>query len=565
VKTLQKCLIALGLIVFAYNAITIVHELGHAAAAMATGGEVDRIEVSPVSWSYAHFVSDPEPRATSWGGFLAAATIGPLVFFIVWGVKSRFSLWGLMLAMAGLVGSGVYMLVGAIIGIGDSASLMARGISPGILIIIGIGLICAGLPFLLLLGSLLGVGRGHTRCRTTLSVISLPVLYLAVSVVYNIVLRPDEWLLWLASAGGCVVLILPAALLVHGSAGWINGPEVRRRAVPVNWLTAGFSLLLAAGIVVGELWAFPSRAESSSEQASPDLPSAELLYFADSENYAGLDDAFDPAVNGSLFWRINDKPGKLRLSKTHGYCRQITWSKAVNKLIVLTTTGLFAVTAGGTIERIVENRGGWRWATNDDAGRFLILGRRPQSERYFVLAIDLKTKAQAVYECEEDDVRPSGLIFLDDNSAAFALPRTLVTLSFDPGGVWKTRTEPHPLPQSRIRAVFQGKPVFDRIVNGGHGQPRSHLHWNGKMLDMHVVLEMFTWRGELLVRCVRPGVAQGVYRIDAAFSAEQMAPPMSGDGIGSGLCETGLWLAFRDGEIRIYGETVQTVRIELPK
>ena len=250
--TFQRFLIVLGVFVFAYNASTIIHELGHALTVVATLGEIDFIEASPFSWSYTHYISDPEPMATSWSGFLWQTIIGVSAFFILWIAKSRLSLFGVVLAIASLATAGIYMLVGAVLQIGDSASLIWMGIPPIVLIAIGGTLLLLVLPLILPLGVLLGVGRGKNKLRTTVLVFSPIVAYLLAMVAFNLWHNPGEWLMWVSSAGGGILLVLLISVAVHFTWHWCDGPETQRRAIPVNRRVCLLSLALGGGVVATE-------------------------------------------------------------------------------------------------------------------------------------------------------------------------------------------------------------------------------------------------------------------------------------------------------------------------
>lgn len=255
-KTFQRFLIVLGVFVFAYNASTIIHELGHALTLVATGGEVDFIEVSPFSWSYAHYTSDPEPMATSWGGFLWETVFGLFAFFVLWIAKSRLSLFGVVLAIASLAGTGIYMLVGAVLRIGDSAALIRMGVPPSALIVIGSFLLLLVLPLILPLGVLLGVGKGKNKLTTTILVFSPIVAYLLAMVAFNLWRNPDEWLMWTASVGGGLLLVVLISIAVHFTWPWCAGPEAQRRAIPINWRVCLLSLALGGGVVAAEYLKF---------------------------------------------------------------------------------------------------------------------------------------------------------------------------------------------------------------------------------------------------------------------------------------------------------------------
>jgi hypothetical protein len=255
---LQRFLIVLGAFVFSYNLSMVVHEVGHAITLTATGGELGSIEISPFSWSWARYRFNPEPMATSWGGFLWQTICGLAVFCLLWITASRWSFFGGMFAVISLAAAGIYMLMGAILNIGDSGALMRMGVSPAVLIAIAAVLLLLMLPFTITLGPLLNVGKGKTPFIATVATLSPILLYLLAMAVYNWMRDAGDLVLWLGSVGAGAVLVALAAVIIHYTAPWGEGPEVRQRALPINRRTCILSLALGAGIIVFECLVFPA-------------------------------------------------------------------------------------------------------------------------------------------------------------------------------------------------------------------------------------------------------------------------------------------------------------------
>ncbi|MGD8453318.1 MAG: hypothetical protein PVJ57_16015 [Phycisphaerae bacterium] len=331
-KTLQRFLIVLGVFVFAYNARIIAHELGHALTLVATEGEVDFIEVSPLSSSCVHYRSAPELMATSWGGFLWESISGLLVFFVLWVAKSRLSFFGVVLAITSLAGTGIYMLVGAVLRIGDSADLISMGVPPAVLVILGTALLLLALPLSLPLGGLLGVGKGKNRLSVTILVFSPAVVYLLAIIAFNLWHNSDKWLMWTASIGGGLLLVVLISVTVHFTWAWCAGTETLRRAIPINWHMCLLSLALGGGVVATEYLAFP-KPEPAHARAEPLLE-----WFQDEQNHAG--GSFDPRdVDGGsvVFRNIDGQHGQRALPDVTWGGR---WSSSLKKLVVLTRTEL---------------------------------------------------------------------------------------------------------------------------------------------------------------------------------------------------------------------------------
>ncbi len=256
-RSLQQFLIVAGAFVLAYNGSMLVHELGHAAAVRGTGGHVQSISISPLTWSVTKYQAVPELRAATWGGFLFGTGVPLVAFLALWCLKSRLSFWALMLAVVALMSNGAYLLVGAATGTGDAATLLKMGTSIRTLYIAGAAMVAAALPLALPAGALLGIGRGRAGFEKTLMVLGLPIfLYLLTIVAFNLLLSSGEWRTWTTAIGAGSALALALATVVHLAAGVVDGDETRCRAVPLGWAAAIGSLLAGAAVIVLELLLF---------------------------------------------------------------------------------------------------------------------------------------------------------------------------------------------------------------------------------------------------------------------------------------------------------------------
>lgn len=255
--TLRQFLIVTGAFILAYNGATILHELGHAIAACATGGTVVSVSVSPLTWSATPYKS-PEPMAVTWGGFLLGTMIPLVALGVLWCLKSRLSFWAALLATVALLINGAYMLAGAATGSGDALVLMKLGLARHTLYITGAAMLAAGIALVLPMGTLLGIGRKACGFEKTLLVLGLPIfLYLLTIVAFNLVVNVEEWRLWATALGGGCALMLGLTAIVHLTAAWIGGEETLRRAVPITWPAALASLVAGAAVIVLEILVFP--------------------------------------------------------------------------------------------------------------------------------------------------------------------------------------------------------------------------------------------------------------------------------------------------------------------
>jgi len=551
-KTFQRFLIVLGVFVFVYNASIIAHELGHALNVVATGGEFNFIEVSPFSWSYAHHSSNPEPMATSWGGFLWETVFGVSVFFVLWIAKSRLSLFGVVLAIASLAGTGIYMVIGAVLQIGDSASLIRMGTPPSVLIVIGSTLMVLVGPLILPLGVLLGVGKGRSRLRTTMVVFSPIAIYLLAMLGFNLWTRPDEWLMWAASVGGGLFLVVVLSFVVHWIAPWCDGPETQRRAIPVNWRVCILSLALAGGVVGSEYFVFGKPA------GEPVEPVVHLWWFEDGQNYAGyLLDPRGTDDSSAIFWKTGGMCGRKILPN---FPLSVRWSSKLKKLILLMNTEVLAISPSGEMDSILAGECLTPlWRISDDGGKVIILGRRKKPHGYYLIALDLVTGRKLSQRIKSF---PLGMVFIGPNKGVVGFPDHRLVVSHDDSGVWRYARTAVGVPGERIVAAMDGVVVIqsdlpeDPVVN------RYRLTWKDKSVDLPNIQEVFSWQDKLLVIT---SYKKSVYLVDSSMNAKLVSPVGSGRyKIGQGVSEYGFWTAYHDGEVVTHGDSEQRVVLKYP-
>ncbi|MCA9214127.1 MAG: M50 family metallopeptidase [Planctomycetales bacterium] len=105
----------------------VVHECGHVAAGLLTGGSVERVVLHPLAISRTDFSVNPRPLFTCWAGPLVGA-IFPVAVTIVWRI-GRFRGWHLVQFFAGfcLIANGAYIGVGSFDHVGDAGDLQQHG------------------------------------------------------------------------------------------------------------------------------------------------------------------------------------------------------------------------------------------------------------------------------------------------------------------------------------------------------------------------------------------------------------------------------------------------------
>lgn len=135
-----------------------VHEAGHVAAAIATGGTVQEVELAPWAISRTDVSPNPSPLVVVWSGPVA----GVMLPLIVWLVARKImpTVAPLLRFFAGfcLLANGAYLAFGSLNHIGDAGDLLRHGAAAWQLWLFGIVCMPAGLWLWNGLGSSFGMG-----------------------------------------------------------------------------------------------------------------------------------------------------------------------------------------------------------------------------------------------------------------------------------------------------------------------------------------------------------------------------------------------------------------------
>ncbi len=252
IRCLQQMLIVLGMFVFSYNFGNLIHESGHALNAVLTGGSLNKITMSPLSWCYAS-TSGGNETFVVWGGFLWQTIVPTVVLLLLWYFKSRLSLYALFLVLVSFGASGVYMIAGAVAGVGDGGSLVRYGVPPFLLLTVGSVLLLFCLALSLPMGVLLGIGRKQTSFISTMMVLMPIQMYFLAMLIYNLMENPSEKMVWSGFAIGGIFATLIITLLINFFTELLNNKSVQNRAIPLSWPNVFASITSAVIILLCEV------------------------------------------------------------------------------------------------------------------------------------------------------------------------------------------------------------------------------------------------------------------------------------------------------------------------
>ena len=122
-----------------------VHEFGHVLHAWASGASVQYVDIPLLGFSRTEISDNSHPQFIAWGGAIWGSLL-PLVGWLVT-PRGRIDLRRLLQAFAGLclVANGAYLGIGWVENAGDAADLRKHGAPLWSLLMVGGGMVAAGL------------------------------------------------------------------------------------------------------------------------------------------------------------------------------------------------------------------------------------------------------------------------------------------------------------------------------------------------------------------------------------------------------------------------------------
>ena len=168
-----------------------VHELGHVAATVATGGTVTRVVLHPLTISRTDGVGSLHPLLVVWAGPVVGVVV-PLALLAVFKVaKLRWDYLVQFFAGTCLIANGVYVGVGSFQGIGDAGDLIRLGSPLGFLWLFGLVTVPLGLYLWNGLGPSFGLAQAAGKVDRRAACFSgvLLLLVVALETTWSIVVR----------------------------------------------------------------------------------------------------------------------------------------------------------------------------------------------------------------------------------------------------------------------------------------------------------------------------------------------------------------------------------------
>lgn len=246
-------LLLFGFVTIGMSVAITLHELGHAVTMWVMGGQVERITINPLSWSFTYYASAPLfPVVTSGAGVVMGTVFAVLLLLIAGLIRNQYLLLLLMITnVLAAAQNGLYLLIDSLLLIGgDATNLIAHGVSKTVLIGSGALLVGSGVLLAVFAFKFVGFRPDDSLLKRTLVLEAGVLPYFVAMVVYQAVFNIEEIVLFGSSAFAAAILVLIVAVLSHIS------PE-RRPTVnmldSVGWRLTWMTVIGGIALVVVEL------------------------------------------------------------------------------------------------------------------------------------------------------------------------------------------------------------------------------------------------------------------------------------------------------------------------
>lgn len=145
----QKVALSLMTLLASWYLMQCMHELGHAAAAWITGGQVTNIVLHPLEISRTDVHPNPRPLFVVWAGPIVGITLPVFIWLVSRGFRFKRlpAVGNLVQFFAGfcLIANGAYIAFGSFERIGDCGQMLRHGSPHWLLWLFGAATIPAGL------------------------------------------------------------------------------------------------------------------------------------------------------------------------------------------------------------------------------------------------------------------------------------------------------------------------------------------------------------------------------------------------------------------------------------
>jgi hypothetical protein len=184
---IRQQLLILFLVGLSWLGMMAVHEFGHVAHAMLSGGRIQRVVLHPLAISRTDVSPNPHPQFVAWGGAVWGTVI-PIALLAVVRVAAR-PYFYLAAFFAGFccLANGLYLAAGSFGGIGDAGDLLRHGAARWELWLFGVPASILGLWLWNGLGPQVGFGsaRGQVDSRVAAGLALALLVIVAIELLFS--------------------------------------------------------------------------------------------------------------------------------------------------------------------------------------------------------------------------------------------------------------------------------------------------------------------------------------------------------------------------------------------
>lgn len=131
-----------------WGLMLVLHEVGHCATALLTGGQITATDLRPGIPGHTLVNPDPQPDLVVWGGFLSGCGVPALIWAVCVGLRLPLRVEAQSLTGFCLLANGAYLAAGGSESLTDTGVLLQLGWSWPLLIVISLGLAVPGYALL---------------------------------------------------------------------------------------------------------------------------------------------------------------------------------------------------------------------------------------------------------------------------------------------------------------------------------------------------------------------------------------------------------------------------------
>jgi len=186
-KRQHQLLLIAATLAFSWLAMQAVHEFGHIAAAVVSGGRIGEVVLHPTKISYTRLTSNPHPLFVAWMGPVVGVLVPLVAFVVARAFRSRRLYLFQFFAGFCLIANGAYLGFGSLGRIGDAGDIMRQGSPIWLLWLFGVVTIPLGFVLWNGLGPSFGLGpsAGQVDRAAAYSMLALLVIVTGLEIIFS--------------------------------------------------------------------------------------------------------------------------------------------------------------------------------------------------------------------------------------------------------------------------------------------------------------------------------------------------------------------------------------------